>query len=297
MQGSLSVYFTPGAADRIWREAVVNAAVASGWAVDRPDEQEEHAADDGMSLGGRSSVLSLRAKSSEADPDVGDSAVIFVLPITRLQFGEEGTGVDVIRLHSERLSQCAQLARDGVASINGEVRSITLPGLGAVACVLRDDFPGVIEPALTMYSTLPLAAGAKAVWRAALFQCSARRVDVRSDGDVVLDIDLTGAAGALLSGPYIHLPKGRWRLRCVMEIDPQGRACQMAFDWGDDHHRVNFEATPSEAGLYEVILEVKREESWRSDFRILTRHPHFTGKIIFSGCDVEYLGDSSTLLL
>ncbi len=284
MGHSLVVYFGPSEADRVWRDAVEAVALSRGWTLNWPEASEGE-----ISPGDERFILKCSPPDSP-DADGIDSVAILVHPtITDRVSCEDATTLENITRQSEWLARCAQLESEGASIIDGNEVHITLPKLGDVVRAPLDAHHENIEPCLGVYAEFPLVHGAKARWRASLFHCSSRGSRVVAGDDGLTEIDLTGRAGPLISGPYIHLPKGRWRLKIVLEIDPQGGASQLAFDWGDNHHRVYFEAAPNVSGIYEVLMETIRHEAWCGEFRIISLHPHFKGKLRFSGCDIEYV--------
>ena len=108
------------------------------------------------------------------------------------------------------------------------------------------------------------------------------------------EIDLTGRRRILIWGPYVELPKGRWRARTKLSFDRRATNYNFAVEFGaaSAFERMNFR--PDKEGLYEVEVEFDFTGELRAELRIIVDQGVIGGVIGFYGADVSLVSETSS---
>ena len=104
-------------------------------------------------------------------------------------------------------------------------------------------------------------------------------------------IDVTGPRRALLRGPYVTAPPGRWRVAVRFELTDWAarNGFELGLIAGDAQARVDFQ--PQGAGVYEAVIEASWTRAGPVDVRLGLARPAFHGELRFLGAKIERLPD------
>jgi hypothetical protein len=178
------------------------------------------------------------------------------------------------------------LLGDLPAHVEAAAVRIDVPGLGEIERRASEDIPQTAPtvPALALYDRGLPQIGASAEWGSDILSFSAHTV--LSDGRI--RIDLTGKTRPLIYGPYIELPKGRWKVKVQFEAEPD-EICYLLFDWGVGDDVARCSTTIARAGAYEIDLEHERSTPGAWEIRVWAERGHFSGAINFLSCTIELI--------
>lgn len=132
---------------------------------------------------------------------------------------------------------------------------------------------------LRMYRTLPIPVGADAFWGGDVFAYTLKQEPYGGD----LEVDLCGRARILVHGPGFVLPPGRWRIELRFEIDTEGRATHLRFDWGAGLNAVTHQQVIEAAGQYVVELVYEWTEIAPAEMRIWVERAVLHGRLSVTG--------------
>ncbi|MGI4817607.1 MAG: hypothetical protein ACRYFE_03730 [Janthinobacterium lividum] len=104
------------------------------------------------------------------------------------------------------------------------------------------------------------------------------------------EIDLSGRRRILIWGPYVALPKGRWRVRTKLSFDRRATSYNFAVEFGSAAKFERLDFRPEKAGLYEVELEFGFDGKKRAELRVIIDQGVVGGQLGFYGADVEIVG-------
>lgn len=282
----LCVLVTPSAAGAAWREALSARAVQLGWPIGDTGADAAPPATAGL-------VFAHSHAAMLAFPATARAVIIDTTATDPVDPGQPATP-EAIMLRSHVLVEAEMAAADGAAILNAARYVLEFPVLGSVE--RREGSPYRIHPSVSE-SPLALfddaAPGSQANWHPRWF--------AYPDGyDGSIDepfFDMTGRMRAMMYGPYIRLPAGRWRVDVRFTVNPEKAHAPLLFEWGagNDYCRIMTEIRF--AGSYAVSLDKLWGEPDAAQLRIWTAHPVFQGRFGFNGCRVTRLAvdDPATL--
>lgn len=125
-----------------------------------------------------------------------------------------------------------------------------------------------------------------ATWSPALFNYDSRL----SPGGAPGELDLTGRPRFLITGPYIVMPAGRWRVVYRLTFDAAGSRFRFRADWGSATDFVSEEFTPGQAGVFELSQEYDWNGTDPCELRVILFEGVFDGEMTFSGAQVSRVG-------
>ncbi|QYF86448.1 hypothetical protein [Brevundimonas sp. PAMC22021] len=128
-----------------------------------------------------------------------------------------------------------------------------------------------------------LEAGGQSEWSPALFITNARPAP-GAGGDW---LDMTGPPRALVRGPYLWAPPGRWKIKLRFMIDGDGAKQEFQFRWGPPLTPVLLKATPAQSGIFEVELENDWAEADGMELTVALPHSAVSGRFCVVGIDVS----------
>lgn len=152
---------------------------------------------------------------------------------------------------------------------------------------------GWIRNAIARPETLREAALRKAVdlygsgsadWSSPLFIYDERN---STTAPLTGEVDVTGRSRFLISGPYIFLPKGRWRAAVRIAFDEGAARARYHADWGGGQLHVAHEFSPERSGVYEIILDREWDEPGPSELRVALLEGVFHGGIVLQGAHIS----------
>lgn len=121
-----------------------------------------------------------------------------------------------------------------------------------------------------------------ATWAPELFNYDSRKVPGGTRGQ----LDLTGRPRFMITGPYIAMPKGRWRATYRLTFDDRGSRPRFRIDWGSQADFVSEEFVPGRAGVFEIAQEYIWTEPAPCELRIIVLEGVFDGRMTFSGAQI-----------
>lgn len=277
----LTLLITPGPSGAAWRQAVSARAAEMGLPVFNvgpdgpPDGQpgvffaSDHRAF--ASATGHRSVLTDTTAVASLDPS---------MPATS----------DDLTARSHGLVEADAAARLGASVLNTARYQLTLPVLGLVERPEGERYlihPLASASPLSMFETLPVAPGAEAAWAPHWFAFAPGAEP--SDGGPW--IDLTGRMRAIVYGPYIHLPAGRWRADVRFSVDPEKAHVPLLFEWGSGSEFCRIMTEVHHSGSYSISLDRIWPEAEAAQLRIWNAHPVFQGRMTFDHCRVVRIAE------
>lgn len=127
-----------------------------------------------------------------------------------------------------------------------------------------------------------LKAGGLSVWSPALFITNARPAP-GAGGEW---LDMTGPPRALIRGPYLWAPPGRWKIKLQFMIDGDGAKQELQFRWGPPLTPNILRATPARPGLFEVELASHWAVADGMELTIALPHSAVTGSMSLAACQL-----------
>lgn len=137
--------------------------------------------------------------------------------------------------------------------------------------------------AIAAISYLADAAG-EAYWSPAHFIYDRKPLEA---GEGAVTLDMTGPPRALLRGPYLWAPTGRWKIAARFSIDTDGARHELQFRWGPPLKPTALKASAGKSGIYEVELEAEWDEIDGMEFTIALVHGCVSGELAFLGATVS----------
>lgn len=130
-------------------------------------------------------------------------------------------------------------------------------------------------------------AAGQAFWSSEIFDINAK--DVRyNNGQAALD--LTGRPRILIFGPYIVMPRGRWRAVVRLGFSAPTAKYQYRADWGAQETYSSYHFRPGRDGMFELEIDYEWNEPSASEFRLLLLEGAFDGEVTFFGADIARIG-------
>lgn len=215
------------------------------------------------------------------------NSVVFADGLTPAMPSVPGSFGERHELHkaSQRLVVAAHIIGQGAVLHDRNTTQAELEGLGLAKAAGQAMMQDARSP-LSVYAHLPPRCGGSCLWPPHLFSYQA---EAFFDG--LPDIDLTGKSRMVLHGPYIFLPRGRWRAEIKLAVDPEGGTAPLRIQWGKDGDFATSEVQIDRAGEYSVTLERDWYEPGAAQVVIWLTQAVFRGHLAFRGCAVEMTAD------
>lgn len=175
-----------------------------------------------------------------------------------------------------RFALASDLAMAGAKVFTSASPFIDVEGLGRIdrPCVpAHEDITPDGHP-LSLYTQIPPAPDAKAVWGAELFNYPGQLAQPSTG-----TISLLGRRRLLFNGPSISLPKGSWTARARFLVDPQ-RKCDLLIEWGAGTDTETFARIFDDEGEYVLSLSHFWPEAAPADFRASLMMPALDGAFL-----------------
>lgn len=271
----LCVLVTPSASGTAWREALTARAAQLGWTV----------GDTGADTVAPSPTGLVFAHSHAAMLAFPPTARAVILDTTATDPVDPGLPAtpEAVMVRSHILVEAEMAAAHGAVVLNGARYVLDFPILGSVE--RREGAPYRIHPSV---SESPLAVfddptpGSQANWHPRWFAYPEGH-----EGTVDEPFfDMTGRMRAMIYGPYIRLPAGRWRVDVRFTVDPEKAHAPLLFEWGAGAEYCRIMTEIRFAGTYAISLDKLWPEPDAAQLRIWTAHPVFQGRFGFQGCRI-----------
>lgn len=278
---SLTILITPGPSGNAWREAIAAQAERMGWPVADVGPEGPPEGQGGVFFAHHHAALALSPGHRVVITDT--TAVATADP------SQPATSEDLIA-RSHGLVEADAAVRQGAAEFNASRYQLALPGIGPVE--RREGHPYRIHPLaaaspLALFDQLPVTAGTETTWAPHWFTYAAGAPPVGGSAW----IDLTGRMRALIYGPYIRLPAGRWRIDVRVAVDPERAHVPLLFEWGSGGEFCRVMTEVRHAGVYAISLDRIWTEADSAQLRIWNAHPVFQGRLSFEDCRVVRVAD------
>jgi hypothetical protein len=277
---SLTVMITPTSAGVLWRDALVRAAILRGWPY----------ADVGPAGPEPGAVGLFFAHHASAMAHAGPRCIIVDASAVGTSDPSMPAGSEDLIIRSQALAEAEQAARGGAPVLLAARYQLDIPVLGVVERGEGERYhihPQAAESPLALFDAMPVAAGASANWAPHWFTYS-------ETARPALDpqwIDLTGRMRPLVFGPYITLPKGRWRAEVRFAVDPERGHAPLLFEWGTGNDYCRIMTDVEHSGVYGIRLDRIWTDPGAAQLRVWTAHPVFEGLLNFQGCRVTRVSD------
>jgi len=274
----------PSESEASWRRTLTQAAGQGGWKTFGSDDP----ALSGLTES-ESALIFIKSSAPLACGELSD-CIVFDFPMAESVAVANARRPDLpfhgVQIVSARLLASTVLGK-AATHVEAAGTRVEIPGLGTVE--RRGSYESLKAapqvPALAIYDNGPPRIGASAVWTPEVMSLAPHAV--LPDGSV--RFDLTGKTRALVHGPYIELPSGRWRITVRFEAQPDD-ICFLLFDWGVGEDVVRCSTTIARQGRYEIALENERAVPGPWEIRIWAERGHFSGAINFIESKVELVG-------
>lgn len=145
------------------------------------------------------------------------------------------------------------------------------------------------DQALSLYREGPPQPGSSYVWAPEIFVIDSKP-ERPSAGDA--EIDLAGRARCLVHGPYVVLPKGKWKASARFAVDTHASRHRFKFEWGSPDDFTSFEISPGKPGHFRVDLTHAFAEALLSELRIILPDSSLAGALTFEGVDLQMQGEA-----
>lgn len=96
-------------------------------------------------------------------------------------------------------------------------------------------------------------------------------------------LDITGRPRILVYGPYLALPRGRWRIRVKIALDEEAAKREFRLDWGTPVDFSSKALNFKRGGIYAVEIEHAWSHSEPAELRLLLMEGAFDGRVHFLG--------------
>lgn len=278
---SVTLMITPGHPGLAWRAAIEARAAQMGIPVSEIAAEDAADRRTGVIFTHQNAVL-----ASQPGPRV---VITDTTAVGLLDPSQPATGNDlIVRAHS--LVEADAAARQGALVLNASRYQLSLPLLGTVERPEGERYhihPLAAASPLSLFDELPVRAGAQAVWAPHWFTY-APDAGGQTSGPW---IDLTGRMRALVFGPYIRLPPGRWRIDARISVDPERAHVPLLFEWGSGAEFCRIMTEVRHPGSYGISLDRIWTEAESAQLRIWNAHPVFQGRLLFEECRVVRVAD------
>lgn len=273
----------PSDASWVWANQVVAEAVSRGWHVVGRDPGAQN------TPGAPDWVLSETAEIEEGE---GQSVVIMGPDFTAADLGTMDVSQLAEHFHPRSIpcvfgtrwfassSVAAAESASGIILISAEKTAMVLNGLGSLE---RPADLGVLraaDPALGVYES-HLSRGVRAFWSPVLFTTAPQDETHPASGWV----DITGRVKPVADDPGMSLPAGRWSIEWLVDVNPEGGAADLLFQWGDQELR----EVVTRPGRYSATQSAQWTVGGHARARILSFRPHFQGRARLVGAVVTRL--------
>lgn len=275
----LTVMITPTSAGVLWRDALVRAALHRGWTFADVDPS-------GPPPGATGLFFAHHASGMETDGPrliISDPSAVGTVDPSMPAVGDDL----IIRSHA--LTEAERVARSGVPVLAAARYQLDIPSLGLVERAEGERYlihAKAADSPLALFEQMPVPAGASANWAPHWFTYSDPEAADRSPW-----LDLTGRMRALIYGPNISLPTGRWRIDVRFAVDPEGGHAPLLFEWGTGNDYCRIMTDIEHRGAYGIALDRVWTEPGAAQLRIWTAHPVFEGLLNFESCRVTRVAD------
>lgn len=277
------VVVVPGTSTKSWLAALRLAAEKQGMAY-----IEDWGVDENLYPAGNALVVVWTTEP----PLVGDPVVVIASdPQDAIEGCTSFYGVtpeEGMRLASRRYSFASSLIdRGAILCRPGE--EVSILGLGEVQIPRNSVLEGREGP-LQMFKDLPPVAGRGARWDPDLLWEATNPVRPLADET----LDLTGRSRLLVFGPFIMLPRGRWKIRLNLEVRIATSPIVLGFEWGAEDPSVD-DFSFDRSGVYLVEIEHEWAEEAVAQLKIILRQATFSGylKIINIHCELSTVAGES----
>lgn len=281
MQNNLTVLITPGPSGVAWRAAIEARAAQMG--LDIHDVGPEGAID------GQSGLFFAHHHAALGSAAGSGVVIADTTAVASLDPSQPATSEDLI-VRAQSLVEADAAARHGATVLNASRYALTLPVLGLVERSEGDRYhihPVAATSPLSMFDQLPVEAGAESDWSPYWFAYASGETPSAASPWM----DLTGRMRAVVYGPYICLPAGRWRVDVRVAVDPERAHVPLLFEWGAGSDYCRVMAEVHHAGTYSLSLDRIWTEAGAAQLRIWNAHPVFQGRMIFEHCRVVRVAD------
>lgn len=121
-------------------------------------------------------------------------------------------------------------------------------------------------------------------WSEELFLYDMRRVEQRS---LISQMDIMGPARALVFGPYLLLPEGRWTAFVRFSFDAEAAKHRYRVEWGTTTNYASETVMPGNAGVFELKLDYEWSEAEEAEMRVILTQGTLGGCFNFLGMRVQ----------
>lgn len=121
-------------------------------------------------------------------------------------------------------------------------------------------------------------------WSEELFLYDMRRFDQRSR---LSEMDIMGPARALVFGPYLVLPEGRWTAIVRFSFDADAAKHRYRVEWGTSTNYASETVMPRNAGVFELKLDYEWSEAEGTEMRVILTQGTLGGCFNFLGMRVQ----------
>lgn len=273
--GGLCVLITPSAAGSGWRQALTVRAGRLGWSV--TDTGADTVA---IPSGG---LVFVQTHEALLGFPASARAIIIDTSATDTIDPSLPAATEDIMIRSHILVEAEMAAIQGAAVLNAARYVLDFPELGSVERHEGSPYrihPSVSESPLALFDDT--APGGWANWHPRWFAYP--KGNVGSVDEPLMD--MTGRQQALVFGPYIRLPAGRWRVDVRFSVDPERAHAPLLFEWGAGLEYCKVMTEIRHPGVYSVSLDRIWPEADPAQLRIWVAHPVFQGRFSFLGCRV-----------
>lgn len=277
---------TPSVDYRGWVKAIQAAADDAGWRV--ISEQEDGPADGGpqrlVITDDAQRALAARPRgivAIVAEPGSAPEAVteMYEIPVAEQKWHASMLLARALSLAPDhRVVTAVELATRPARIVLFDVLTVAPPES-------RAEFPkdAAAAAAFKLYWDVPGNLRDPVEWAESLFTyCPKAAGNLPATG--VLDI--TGRPRMLVHGPYLAMPKGRWRGSMRFGVDKDAARHEYRLDWGIRTATVSEHAVPGQPGLYELTLEFDWTEVDVAEIRVILMEGAFSGAMVFQSMTV-----------
>lgn len=121
-------------------------------------------------------------------------------------------------------------------------------------------------------------------WSEELFLYDMRRFEQRA---LISQMDIMGPARALVFGPYLFLPEGRWTAVVRFSFDAEAAKYRYRVEWGTTTNYASETFIPGNAGVFELRLDYEWSEGEEAELRVILTQGTLGGCFNFLGMHVR----------
>lgn len=156
-------------------------------------------------------------------------------------------------------------------------------GTAAIAPGLCVAMPAFASAPSRLANALAVFTQKRAIWSSDILSWNVQR----STGDEGVTFDLTGRPRILVFGPYIVMPKGRWRAVFQLAFDDYAARYLFRADWGGVESYKSQEFRPVKPGVFELEMTHDWAQRGACEFRLLVLEGVFHGQVTVSDIRVS----------